>query len=87
MELKIQALGKQFGEIKQVGLVGQELANQVLETYKSIKTITSTFEQETAEQDIWMQNFATFAGEEGIQYAQQVYAVLKETEMRLEALG
>ena len=40
-----------------------------------------------ANDDTFSANFNMFAGEEGLEYAQNVYGILKEMQMKLEALG
>ena len=87
MGLKIEEIAATFGNVKQIGIVGQELAEKVMEVYSITKSITSEFEQEREEQDQFMQNFAAFAGEDGLVYAGQLYAILKEMETKLESLG
>lgn len=86
MELKFQQIGDRFNEVKRVGISGEALAAQLLDLYTTSKKITHTFENEL-QSETWASNFTTFVGEEGMQYAQEMYKVLKELQYKMEALG
>ena len=87
MSLKIQDIGNQFAELRKVGTTAEDLANTILDIYTKSKKTTDYFELKMSEGGEFMNNFYAFGGQEAIEYAQAVYAVLKEMNTKLEALG
>jgi len=85
--MKLVEIGQQFAELKRVGATAEDLANTVLEIYTKSSETTAMFEEKIAESGEFMNNFYTFGGQEAVDYAQAVYAILKEMNTKLEALG
>lgn len=88
MSLQVEQIRDNFASVKKMGSTAEDLANDILDIYsKSVKT-TQYFEEKMSDTNgEFMHNLQVFSSPEAVQYATNVYMILKEMNTKIEALG
>ena len=75
-----------FGEVKRIGANGEKLANETIEMLKHMDYLIQEFEVGMQDPD-WLKNFEDYGEPGTLDWAEALYIELKETRVKLTALG
>lgn len=84
--IKLDKIESAFKYVEQVGINGAEMSDALRIITKKIDWIVAAFDA-GSQDPVWIGNFATFAGQDSVDYAIGAYTILKDTQAELKALG